>query len=489
MQRPIELLTVFVIYFISGWIGIHFAAIGDGSLTLIWLPSGIALTALIIYGPSIWPAIWFASFAANTPYLINDSLQFPLLTAVIYGALAATTNTLIQGLFAYKLFNKHIGKPNLKTSKIILTFVFKVILLPSMLNMFILVSIYSIGGYISLPNDNALFAALIIWLSGALADFHGYFVIVPFLLSWYFQPIKPSNTDLSVLLLILMCLFITIMMSLFVVNSAIYLLLIIGALVSLNLGFRSSTLFVLVVSLTYTFATASQLGPFNLSTSWTSFISLLMFIFSLGLPIYIISAKKYELKNAYDHLEEKVIERTNALNTANKMLESISLTDGLTGVANRRHLDEFLATEWARAIRNKSTVSLLMIDIDFFKQYNDVYGHLVGDECLILIAQKIQQLVQRPSDLVARYGGEEFVVILPETKDVSNIAEDIIKEIKQLAIEHCNSSISDIITISIGCATMQPTKGEPCSTLLDLADKQLYLAKNDGRNKIKVQKV
>ena len=325
------------------------------------------------------------------------------------------------------------------------------------------------------------------WLSGALADFHGYFVVVPFVLSWYTRSKNPS-TDKSILLtLSSMCLFIILMLSLFFVSSAIYLLLILGALVSLYLGFRSSTLLVLLVSLTYTFATASHLGPLYLNNSWTSFLSLLMFIFSLGLPIYIISAKKYELQQANVHLEEKVIERTNALNNANKMLENISLTDGLTGVANRRHLDDFLETEWARAIRNKTTISLLMIDIDFFKQYNDVYGHLAGDECLILIAQKIQELVQRPTDLVARYGGEEFVVILPETKDVPNIADDIISEIEQLAITHCNSSVSDIITISIGCATLQPSIGEQCAKLLDLADKQLYLAKNDGRNKIRIQ--
>jgi len=486
VPRTLQLITVFIVYFFSGWVGIHFAGMGEGSLTLIWLPSGIALSALLIFGKSIWPAIWLASFAANTPYLINEGSQYPLIIAAIYGGLAATINTSVQGILAQHLFTKHIGKLQLKTSKSILTFVFQVIMIPSMLNMALLVLLYSIGGYTNISANNVFYQTIILWLSGALADFHGYFVVVPFVLSWYTRPKNPT-TDKSILLtLSSMCLFIILMLSLFIVSSAIYLLLILGVLVALYLGFRSSTLLVLLVSLTYTFATASQIGPFDLNNNWTSFLSLLMFIFSFGLPIYIISAKKYELKQANIHLEEKVIERTDALNSANKMLENISLTDGLTGVANRRHLDEFLETEWARAIRNKTTLSLLMIDIDFFKQYNDIYGHLAGDECLQLIAQKIQQLVQRPSDLVARYGGEEFVVVLPETQQVENIAEDIIREIKKLAIAHCNSSVSDIITISVGCATLQPKQGDQHSQLIDLADKQLYLAKNDGRNKIKI---
>jgi len=279
------------------------------------------------------------------------------------------------------------------------------------------------------------------------------------------------------------------LISLFIINAAVYLILIIGVFVSLYLGFRSSTLFILFVSLIYTFATAQQVGPFNLTTNWSSFLSLLMFIFSLGLPLLIISAKKYELKEFHSQLENEVIERTNALNSANAILENISLTDGLTGVANRRHLDKFLETEWARAIRNKSAISLIMIDIDYFKQFNDTYGHLAGDECLKQIAQSIQRLVNRPSDLVARYGGEEFVVILPETEDIKTISEEIKSVIDNLNIPHSDSDVHQNVTISIGCCSLKPQINEQPSRLLDMADRQLYLAKNQGRNLIKAQAI
>jgi len=462
---------------------------GNSSLTLIWLPSGIALSAVIIYGKSIWPAIWLASFTANTPYLVNHLSEFPYLTASIYGILAATINTLIQGLFAHNLYQKHIGVPHLKTSKLILNFVFKVILPPSMLNMALLVIIYSIGGYIEFSATNFVATSLTIWFSGTLADFHGYFIIVPLALSWYSKNQHNSVDKSRLLVLTSMCLFCVLLISLFIINAAIYLILIIGVFVSLYLGFRSSTLLILIVSLVYTFATAQQIGPFNLATSWSSFLSLLMFIFSLGLPLLIISAKKYELKQFHTRLEDEVIERTNALNSANTILENISLTDGLTGVANRRHLDKFLETEWARAIRNKTSISLIMIDIDYFKQFNDTYGHLVGDECLKKIAQSIQTLVNRPSDLVARYGGEEFVVILPETEDIKKISEEIKSVVDDLNIPHSDSDVHQNVTISIGCCSLKPKINEQPLMLLKLADKQLYLAKNQGRNIIKTQVV
>ncbi|MCJ8321176.1 MAG: diguanylate cyclase [Colwellia sp.] len=487
MPRIIQLLIVFIIYFFSGWIGIHFAAMGDSSLTLIWLPSGIALSALIIYGKGIWPAIWLASFTANTPYLVNQLTEFPYLIASIYGILAATINTLIQGIFAHYLYQKHIGVPHLKTSKLILNFVFKVILPPSMLNMALLVIIYSIGGYIEFSAANFIDTTLTIWLSGTLADFHGYFIIVPLALCWHIKKQHNFEDNSRLLALTAMCLFCVMLISLFIINAAIYLILIIGVFVSLYLGFRSSTLFILLVSLVYTFATAQQIGPFSLTTSWSSFLSLLMFIFSLGLPLLIISAKKYELKQFQSQLEDEVIERTNALNSANTILENISLTDGLTGVANRRHLDKFLETEWARAIRNRTSISLIMIDIDFFKQFNDSYGHLAGDECLKLIAKSIQKLVHRPSDLVARYGGEEFVVVLPETENIKGISEDIKSVIDKLNIPHNDSVVHENVTISIGCCSLRPKINEQSSKLLDLADKQLYLAKNQGRNIIKTQ--
>jgi len=482
-------LLVFTVYALSGWVGIEFAGIGEGSLTLIWLPSGIGLAACIIYGRSILPAIWLGSFVANSPYLISTSNTSPVLYACFFGALAATINTFIQANFAYFLYKKYLNKQKLESSRVIIDFVLKVTLLPSAMNMALLIVIYSIGGFTTLSSNSTIVNVLTIWLSGALADFHGYFVIVPFLLSWSTKQNFVFINNQSWLYLALLSFASLMYFTIHSVTATIYLLIALGVLIALYSNMRMATTFVLATSLCFTFATAQNLGPFNLASNWDSFVSLLMFVFSMGLSVYVIATKRYELRSVNVKLEEKVKERTFKLNQANKKLTNISRTDGLTGIANRRHFDDFLEHEWARAIRNHSPISLLIIDIDYFKQYNDIYGHVKGDECLKLIASTAQRLVHRPSDLIARYGGEEFAVVLPETTDTESIAQHILTEIRSLKISHKGSDIYDYISVSIGCCTILPEKGAVATHLVELTDKALYKAKGTGRNNIKTTTV
>ncbi|WP_045214677.1 diguanylate cyclase [Desulfonatronovibrio magnus] len=170
-------------------------------------------------------------------------------------------------------------------------------------------------------------------------------------------------------------------------------------------------------------------------------------------------------------------------------LENISMKDGLTGVANRRRLDEYLDQEWRRSKRQKEHISLLMLDIDHFKLYNDNYGHSAGDECLKKIATTIESSLSRPADLAARFGGEEFACVLPETDldGAKNIAEKIHKNIFDLAIPHEYSPVSSIITMSIGIAATIPKNGLSVENFIQNADKMLYEAKRSGRNSIKAQ--
>ncbi|WP_019026371.1 sensor domain-containing diguanylate cyclase [Colwellia piezophila] len=485
MLKVRQSLLVLVLYAFSGWVGIEFAGIGEGSITLIWLPSGIGLAACIIYGKSILPAIWLGSFIANTPYLISPLNDSPILYACFFGALAATINTFIQAYFAYYLYKKYLGKANLESSRLIIDFVLKVTLLPSALNMALLITLYSIGGYTTLSTNSTVVNVLSIWLSGALADFHGYFVIVPFLLSWSSKKGALFINRKKWLYLSLFSFIVLMVSAVYYVTSTIYLLLVLGVLIALYLNMRIATAFVLATSLCFTFATAQRVGPFNLDTNWHSFVSLLIFVFSLGLSVYVIATKRYELKSAHAKLEEKVKKRTFKLNQANKKLTNMSRTDGLTGIANRRHFDYFLENEWARAIRNHSPISLLIIDIDYFKQYNDIYGHVKGDECLKLITSTAQRLVHRPSDLIARYGGEEFAVILPETTETESLAQHIRTEICSLKIPHEGSDIYDYVSVSIGCCTIFPKKGTLAKHLIELTDKALYNAKDAGRNNVK----
>ena len=167
-------------------------------------------------------------------------------------------------------------------------------------------------------------------------------------------------------------------------------------------------------------------------------------------------------------------------------LKLMSSIDALTEVANRRRFDEYLHLEWRRAIRSKYPISLLMIDIDYFKSYNDTYGHQKGDECLRAVAGEIKHHLRRPSDMVARYGGEEFSVILPETPSysASSLAKRIWSGVGNLNIEHTGSARVGHLTISIGAATTIPDENQSISQFIEISDKNLYKSKSEGRNRI-----
>ncbi len=165
--------------------------------------------------------------------------------------------------------------------------------------------------------------------------------------------------------------------------------------------------------------------------------------------------------------------------------ENAANTDALTGLANRRVFDQSIVQEWARARRNQQPLALIVCDIDFFKKYNDNYGHQQGDYCLRQVALALKGAVQRVEDLVARYGGEEFIVLLPNTDlaGALEIAQHIAKRLHEANIPHEYSAISDRITISMGVCAMIPSDSDN-SRLFATADHLLYQAKNDGRNRI-----
>jgi len=170
----------------------------------------------------------------------------------------------------------------------------------------------------------------------------------------------------------------------------------------------------------------------------------------------------------------------------NLVLQRLMISDSLTGLSNRRHFDEYMEMAWRRAQREKTPVSLLMIDVDYFKNYNDGFGHLQGDEALRQVATVLSQGCQRTSDLAARYGGEEFVMVLPGTSPLGArlVAEKIRMAVQDLKIPHDTPEPGSCLTISIGVATLEPKQGEPFQLLIQAADRGLYLAKNSGRNRL-----
>lgn len=168
------------------------------------------------------------------------------------------------------------------------------------------------------------------------------------------------------------------------------------------------------------------------------------------------------------------------------LLRSFALLDGLTGVANRRKFDEELERSWRQCLREQAALSLIMIDVDHFKRFNDRYGHLQGDTGLQAVAKALNDVIQRPYDLLARYGGEEFVCILPQTGDAEAvaIAERMHASVQALRLEHLDSAVDQILTISLGVATIVPTAEFTSSALVAEADRQLYKAKQTGRARV-----
>ncbi len=181
---------------------------------------------------------------------------------------------------------------------------------------------------------------------------------------------------------------------------------------------------------------------------------------------------------------ERLIEMRNQLNKLNKELETLSQRDSLTHLYNRRTFNELSTKEWLRAGRTKKSISLLMLDIDHFKQYNDHYGHPAGDRCLIKVSKALEDTLKRPTDIVARYGGEEFVVLLPDT-DLAGaeiVAEKLRSAIEDLDIHHEMSDTAEVITTSIGLCSSDYTTGFKIAALFKPSDQLLYKSKADGRN-------
>lgn len=168
------------------------------------------------------------------------------------------------------------------------------------------------------------------------------------------------------------------------------------------------------------------------------------------------------------------------------MLESMAWIDGLTGISNRRQFDQTLENEWKRAQRNRLPLTVIMVDIDYFKAYNDAYGHGKGDECLKLVANLLRSTVSRPGDLVARYGGEEFVILLPETdvEGAGRISEQLREGVESERISHADSTAARWVTISVGFASHVPEAEQSSSILVNQADRMLYQAKENGRNQV-----
>jgi len=195
-----------------------------------------------------------------------------------------------------------------------------------------------------------------------------------------------------------------------------------------------------------------------------------------------------DLIAGFNLLIDMVNERNINLKKANTVLESLSQTDGLTGISNRRSFDQRLNNSWKAQTRNQQPLTLLLIDIDYFKKYNDAYGHIAGDDCLKKVTESIQSNVNRFTDFFARYGGEEFVILLQDNIENSiKVAEKVRIAVSNLQIEHKDSSFK-YLTISLGVASVIPKFNVDPVGLIEKADQALYQSKANGRNRYEVYK-
>ena len=230
-----------------------------------------------------------------------------------------------------------------------------------------------------------------------------------------------------------------------------------------------------VFSLMYTLSLQQDEGYIALAT-----------LFAIYIVLMYVSALRYHnsltrsLEIRFDN--ERLADE---LSLSNQRLSSLADTDELTGLSNRRSMFNRLASEWNRHYRSQTVLSLLYVDIDCFKQYNDTYGHEAGDQCLIRISRLLHDHALRSSDMSARFGGEEFALILPDTnkQDAERIAASIIDNLACLKMPHSGSSVADHVTVSLGIATMVPHEPDNDAVLRETADQMLYRAKHEGRNR------
>lgn len=214
----------------------------------------------------------------------------------------------------------------------------------------------------------------------------------------------------------------------------------------------------------------------------------IQFIVATGVDITRQKQAEEEVANYQQHLEEMIAKRTAELEKVNAQLNKIARLDPTTGIFNRRHFDEILELEIRRCKRQGVPLSLLLCDIDYFKIYNDTYGHVAGDECLCEIATTLNQNLNRAYDTVCRYGGEEFVIILPDAKSEQALAtaDKLLHAIWEKQYKNEKSPISGVVTISVGVVSSLPKELSSGPELVAAADKALYIAKNAGRNNVQI---
>jgi diguanylate cyclase (GGDEF)-like protein len=435
-----------------------------GTIATLWLANGLVLGTMLNYPDRYWPALCITGVVGN----LAGSLVTGLPLTVSMSFVICNLIEIVAGLV---ILNRP-GDPvqQFTERKSAVRICSGVLLAP-------FASCLFAGGVNTLLQHAPFWETCRLWYA---AHALGLEIMTPLALALRKAELQtvfsPQRRETSVACLILLAIISAIVFTqtsypfLFVIFPPLVLTVFLTGFVGMSFG-----LFILAI-ITLGF-TLDHHGPFMLmngaSTAMRILIAQAFLLTSIimTLPIAIALAER-------NRLEQGLID-------AQEQLRQLSFTDQLTGLSNRRLFEEFSIREWKRACRDKTSLSVLMIDVDLFKTYNDQYGHQSGDKCLTKVAAAIGSAASRPGDLTARYGGEEFIVVLPGTAKAGclYLAEHIRRSVESLQLPHASSPFGKV-TVSIGTASMMPDANSSISSLIEAADKALYEAKHHGRNNV-----
>lgn len=478
-ERPTWLACVLLPLLHYASVKLTFAcAVSPENEVVVWLPNAVLLAALLHWrGQRAWllaALIYASDLAANLPV-------FPPVQAVCFGL----TN-LLEVLITWGLLRRWQVSPSLDRiqdlGRFLIAGPFIGALASSLLAGLVLRS---------LPNVSAPYPTLVLlwWIGDAL----GLLIYTPLLLAFaqrQREAVRAGGVDAIVIA-------VTAVLAAVIMSGqgeryigmplTPNLLLPLVLYLAVRLGPRWTSVAVALISLLAAWGQTTGHKPFGDAPAHELILRTQEFILTLSIIGMGFAALLHEQKALMRSLEDKVRERTQALEESNSKLGALSATDGLTGIANRRRFDEALANEWLRAQRSGESLALLLLDVDLFKPYNDRYGHQAGDDCLRAIAEVMSANARRAGDLVARYGGEEFALIAPGADEAHALAlaHGICAGLRALGQPH-ETSPHGVVTASIGVAVMTPAPEHAPQQLLRRADQALYAAKGQGRNRVVV---
>jgi diguanylate cyclase (GGDEF)-like protein len=455
--------AVVMLFFFAFQMLFSHLALLDGALTIWWPLNGIALGILLMVRRRHWWWILLAFAAAIVVSERNDTL-LELGGAAICNTLEVASTALV--LPKFRTMDKWLSQPRVASRFMLM------VMLAAPTSAALLSLVYHEPGAPPLVNA-------VRW---AAADALGIILFTPLLLALFSPELwglfRPAALPRTLALLALLAgsswlAFHQVRLPIaFVVYPVVLLL-------GTQLGLSGAAIGIDLLALIATSATLRGLGPFAPPPGTPAFARLLV------LQLYLLLAVAMTLPVSVARVRRLTTEAQ--LRRAWKKMADLASVDGLTGVANRRQFDATLDMEWARARRGRSPLSLLMIDVDHFKRFNDNYGHLAGDACLRKIATAIRSIPCRPADLVARYGGEEFAILLPGSSAAGAhaIADLARHAVSDLAVPHLLSP-SERVTISVGLASLVPPRAGEATELIAAADRALYEAKHNGRNRVQI---